>query len=81
VNKTSKNPQTEELSNERSEAAKKRGQNVTIHNYFIRHSQKASGEVFNADKTAISLSSISPAGAERAKKRGLTLNLGRLTYE
>jgi len=48
------------------------GLNVKIKNHWIRHAQKMSGEVFAADKTKISTSSISPKGAEAAYKLGTT---------
>jgi len=54
----------------------KKGQGVTIHNYWIRHSQKVNAEVFNADKTAISNSSISAGGAIRAQERGKATEAG-----
>jgi broad specificity phosphatase PhoE len=53
---------------------KKYGSNVTVHNYWIRHTQKQSAEVFNKDVTAISSSAISSGGAERAESYGQTLD-------
>ncbi len=55
----------------------KRGRNVTVHNYWIRHSQKASGEVFNKEATGISLSNISTGGAVRAEERGRTIEASK----
>lgn len=49
-----------------------KGRNIKIHNYWIRHTQKASGEVFNQAGTGISASNISPGGAERARAKGQT---------
>lgn len=54
----------------REEDANEGKKNVTIHNYWIRHTQKASGEVFNIAKTGISTSNISEGGARRAEERG-----------
>lgn len=57
----------------RKEKIPERGRSVTIHNYWIRHTQKASGEVFNKEATGISLSNISPGGVIRAQERGATI--------
>ena len=46
------------------------GIDVVVHNYWIRHAQKQSGEIFNAGKTGISHSSISEGGATQAEMRG-----------
>ncbi len=63
--------------NEIRELRENRGKNVTIYNHWVRHSQKSSGEVFNSEKTGISLSNISPGGAVRAKERGATYEAGK----
>ncbi|MBI5530797.1 MAG: hypothetical protein HY918_04885 [Candidatus Doudnabacteria bacterium] len=55
----------------------KRGTNVQIHNYWIRHSQKASGEVFNSAGNAISTSSLSPEGVKRAVTRGMNIKASK----
>ena len=55
------------------EKPREKGIKVTVHDYWIRHTQKKSGDVFNAEKSGISLSNISPGGAERAESRGRTL--------
>jgi|GEM_PF-3324721 len=51
----------------------KLGANVKVRNLFIRHSQKQSGEVFNASQTGVSTSSISEGGAQRAEAFGETI--------
>ena len=48
----------------------KYGNDVTIRNIWQRHTQKASAEIFAADKDKISTSSISPGGASCAEERG-----------
>ncbi len=48
----------------------KYGANVTIRNFWQRHSQKQSGEVFNAQQTGLSTSSISEVGVKRAENLG-----------
>lgn len=55
------------------EVEKKFGANIKIHNHWIRHTQKLSGEVFNTAVTGLSNSAISESGAERAKQHGLTM--------
>ncbi len=53
------------------------GTSVTIRNYWQRHAQKMSGEVFNAGQTGISTSAISPSGAEKAETLGETFEAGQ----
>jgi len=48
----------------------KYGANIELRNLWVRHSQKASGEVFGTEGSDISDSSISEAGHERANKFG-----------
>lgn len=55
----------------------RRGNNVTIHNYWVRHTQKASGEIFNAAQSGISTSNISEGGATRAEERGRAFLAGK----
>ena len=62
---------------ETSERKAKKGRNVTIRNFWQRHAQKQSGEVFNTDKTGISTSAISKSGAERATNLGKTIVAGK----
>jgi len=50
------------------------GAGVKVHNRWIRHTQKQSGEVFNKDVSGISISAISQSGEERATKYGLTMD-------
>lgn len=56
---------------------KRFGAEVVIRNYWQRHAQKMSGEVFNTGKTGISTSAISPAGAEKAEALGETFEAGQ----
>ncbi len=65
---------TKERVSGEEDGEKKYGHDVTIHNYWIRHSQKASGEISNATKTGASTSNISEGGALRAQERGKTFS-------
>lgn len=65
-------PRQTELTSE-GQREKRFGANIKIRSFWQRHSQKASGEVFNAVKTGISTSAISPGGAERAMALGETI--------
>lgn len=56
---------------------KERGANTEVKFTFVRHSQKASGEVFSKDNTGLSVSGISEAGVQRAKKFGAEALTGR----
>lgn len=55
------------------EEPKRLGSNVNVRNFWIRHSQKQSGEVHNAEVTGLSTSSISKGGEERAAAYGETI--------
>lgn len=56
-----------------SEGHEQFGEDVTIRNFWVRHAQKKSGEVFNAAATGLSTSSISPKGAEMSQEFGATI--------
>lgn len=64
----------EHLQNYEDREKLKYGANVIIHNFWQRHSQKQSAQVFNAEKTGISNFGISEAGVERAKVLGGTIS-------
>lgn len=64
----------EHLPNYEGREKLKYGANVIIHNFWQRHSQKQSAQVFNAEKTGISNFGISEAGVERAKVLGGTVS-------
>lgn len=46
------------------------GANVDVRNFWIRHAQKVSGEVINAEQTNLSPSSISESGKIKSKEYG-----------
>lgn len=64
---TNEQEQRFEQTNELSE---KIGRNTRVRFTFVRHSQKASGQVFAEGNQTISTSNISEAGKQRAKKYG-----------
>lgn len=66
-------PQFEQL----GELKEKRGHNTEVRFTFVRHSQKASGQVFVEGSTGLSVSSISETGKQRAEAYGKGQLTGR----
>lgn len=56
---------------------KKFGADVKIRNFWIRHAQKMSGEIVNAEKTSLSYSTISPKGEKESKAYGEKITAGK----
>lgn len=70
-------PESPGVQTPESRGDKERGANVKVHNIWIRHAQKSSGEVFQEGDTAISASGITEQGAADAQDLGREIDGGK----